>query len=310
MGMGMGPGVGMGMGPGTGMGMGMGTGTGMGTGQPGAMGYGSGTLQQRTNADILLRFIDMNVEGGHEYVYRVRLIVHNPNYGVNGRYLVNRESSKRRYRVTDWVELTEPVRVTVSREVIAGRVRRSPTRDRQSVMVVVRDPENGARVMAELRVYRGHLLNKTLREVFRKHPTHNSVEKLRDYPIQTNMLVLDFMGGRSVPGLGSRPVELPSQVLVMHEDGRLEVRSEVTEDVDAHYDLARKHLAELAQLAEGKLPEEDLQGQQEGQSSFRGMGMGIPGFDGGPSSIREMFDERSPFSDKKKSGRRRRNRNR
>ncbi len=274
---------------GAGPGMGMNPSGGMGMNTPGGMqmpGVGSTSgqgLGRRTDTDILLRFIDLDVEPGHDYVYRVRLILHNPNYGINARYLVNRDSAKQRYRVTDWVELPEPVRVTATREVIAGRVRPSPVRDRETVMVVIRDPDNGARILSEMRVYRGHVLNTTVREVYRKHPTHNSVELLRDYPIQTNILVLDFMGGESVPGLGSRPVEVPSQVLVLHEDGRLEVRRELNEDVDAHYELAKKHLAELAAAAKGEKTESktDEPFQQFG-------GLTAPQSGGGPG----LFEER------------------
>ncbi len=259
----------------------------------------SSVFVNRPEADILLRFIDMDVEPGHDYVYRIRLVVHNPNYGINAKYLIQRESAKLPYKMTEWVELPDPVRVTVTREVIAGRVRQSPIRDRQSLMVVVRDPDNGARVMSELRVYRGYLLNKTIREVYRKHPTHNLVEKLRDYSVQTNMLVLDFMGGRSVPGMGSRPVEVPSQVLVLHEDGRLEVRSELTEDVDAHYELARQRLAELAELAE--------EGSSEtgNQADFMEAN---PYGEGGVNPTPFGFDEFSPTSGKKSGRKRKRKR--
>ncbi len=283
---------------GAGPGMGMNLSGGMGMTSPGGMqmpggsftGRSSTLLGSRTDADILLRFIDLDVEPGHDYVYRVRLILHNPNYGINARYLVNRDSAKQRYRVTDWVELPEPVRVTATREVIAGRVRPSPVRDRETVVVVIRDPDNGARILSEMRVYRGHVLNTTVREVYRKHPTHNSVELLRDYPIQTNILVLDFMGGESVPGLGNRPVEVPSQVLVLHEDGHLEVRREINEDVDAHYELAKKHLAELAAAAKGEKtePKTDDPFQQFGGlgTPQGGEGLGLFEERGGPGSDR------------------------
>ncbi|GEM_PF-5858787 len=271
------------------MGLEMGAGTGASSGA--LRGTGSSWLLRRPQDDILLRFLDLDVEPGHEYVYRVQIILYNPNYGINARFLVNRDSAKRRFLETQWVELPEPVRVTVTREVIAGPVRRSPVRDRQSVMVVVRDPDNGAQILSELRIYRGHLLNKTVREVFRKHPTHNSVEKLRDYPIQTNILVLDFMGGRSVPGVGSRVLNMPSQVLVMHEDGRLEVRQEISEDVDAHYDLARKRLAQLAKLAKETEGGSD---QTAGQGSGPFFGPSGSDQQGGPAAGNSPFDEFQP----------------
>jgi hypothetical protein len=59
----------------------------------------------------LFRFIDLDVQPGKTYAYRTRLVLANPNYGVEARHLVNPASSKEKQRISDPSAVTQVVSI-------------------------------------------------------------------------------------------------------------------------------------------------------------------------------------------------------
>jgi hypothetical protein len=70
-----------------------------------------GQMPQKLITHRLFRFIDRSVEPGKRYRYRVRLMLTNPNYGQNPRFLERLELGKSRYITTDWSEPTGVIEV-------------------------------------------------------------------------------------------------------------------------------------------------------------------------------------------------------
>lgn len=110
----------------------------------------------------LFRFFDYAVEPGKHYQYRVKLVLMNPNYGVEPRYLGREELGASWFLETDWSDPTELVSMSRDAEVLAGSVK--PT---VSVMVepkaTVGIPffyeKTGIELFEEHEVVRGQLLN-------------------------------------------------------------------------------------------------------------------------------------------------------
>ncbi|MDO4425238.1 MAG: hypothetical protein Q4D17_05695, partial [Planctomycetia bacterium] len=62
----------------------------------------------------LFRYVDYTVEPGKQYVYRVKLMMHNPNYQYEPAWNVDdnfQDDRKKRYLESAWSEISEPVTI-------------------------------------------------------------------------------------------------------------------------------------------------------------------------------------------------------
>lgn len=163
MGMGM-PGMGapgmgmegmpMGMPGRGGRGMGM-PGMGMGMGMEGGMpGMGMGMFAQDP-AYYLFRFFDFTVEPGAHYRYRVRLVLYNPNYKLEERYLASPELGEPPHVLSEWSEPTEIVSVPRDDRLLLASVsagRRPSVEPSATVFAVHWDNETGQEIFNEFPV--------------------------------------------------------------------------------------------------------------------------------------------------------------
>jgi hypothetical protein len=69
---------------------------------PGGPGMMPGGRAVRTLPNRLFRFVDRTVEPGKRYRYRARLMLYNPNYNQNPRFLERVDLGKERYITTEW----------------------------------------------------------------------------------------------------------------------------------------------------------------------------------------------------------------
>jgi hypothetical protein len=148
-------------------------------GEPGMIGPGgrgsglSGTEEPPPH--LLFRFFDYSVEPGKRYRYRVRLLLRNPNHGVDARYLEpglqqlikadeNLPKAKKqwkKYIESDWSEPTEIVTVPRDDRVLAVSVKPTlrptvagPT---ATLLAIHWDMHDGVEIFDEFEVQRGSL---------------------------------------------------------------------------------------------------------------------------------------------------------
>jgi len=151
-----------------------------GSSYPASMPFGSGSGSAPYGPDVygrpgmtrqvekpveyqLFRFMDFDVEPGRRYRYRVKLVLANPNYKVNVRYLTDASVGKSWYIEGEWSDPTEVVSVPRDSRLLAGPVKppppgmelvREPTA--QVIAVTIR-MEDGLEAAHEYKVARGKL---------------------------------------------------------------------------------------------------------------------------------------------------------
>lgn len=210
-----------------------------------------------SNQYLLFRFFDFDVKPGAQYRYRVKLLLVNPNLGVETRRLEQADLAKKKVIESDWSEPT-PV-IAVPRDdrmrVLAAKpatVRADPTatlllmkwqEDTGTQIVMGKDPK------APVAVQRGQLLNidldmkadaapsesTDLSAIDNPPPAAKSKSAGRKITFNVNMLLLDIRGGDKLPGPSRDQSNTePGELLLQDVDGSLVVRSEldVPSDID------------------------------------------------------------------------------
>ena len=249
-------------------------------------GFGpSGTGQAVANPSILFRFFDFHLEPNRRYQYRVQLVLKNPNFELPERYLQTADLGKSPYIMSPFSDPTPAVGMTGFSEVLAGPVKPASGIVDASATIIIRnrDPETGATVAFEFPgLKRGTLLNyiekKTTQRVrgggtkdtgpLKPNPVDGSVTIADEAKFQSNELLLDILGGENIPGSPTNRVTEPSGVLVLDQDGRLDVRGALADQV-TDFDDAKKRLEELANLLAPEKTGEDI-----GQPQQNGNGLG------------------------------------
>lgn len=226
---------------------------GMGGMMSGMGGYMSAPLMKYK----LIRMTDFNVEPGHKYRYRVKVVLDDPNNpamstappasALNDKVSerLRTPEGKQTYRQSEeWSAPSEVVSMPSAQWFYAGEVdndagqmlvsdtrpvRREPT---AKALAVKHDPTNGADVPTEQTVYRGSTLNlKGDMEVI--HPVKGEFRLLKDYVLRTDAVVADILGGETIPLVNrdrGEKMKAPGEILIIDGDGNLLVQDE-SEDV-------------------------------------------------------------------------------
>ncbi|HEY3394408.1 MAG TPA: hypothetical protein VGK58_16965, partial [Lacipirellulaceae bacterium] len=201
----------------------------------------------------LLRFFDFSVEPGKKYKYRVRLVLSDPNMGIEKSMLAPavqdrlaklaqtaREKKKPipqvRY-VDDWsapsrtvgIPIAGSVKLAEAKPPAPGRVNDEPT-----VKLLVESFEvdaSGNAIQAETQreFKRGYVANFVTKGQKYLGPGGMWIDELESFNFFTGMTVLDVNGGES---LGGKDATAPARVLIMDPAGELHIRSEM-DDKDA-----------------------------------------------------------------------------
>jgi hypothetical protein len=110
----------------------------------------------------LFRFFDFTVEPGKQYVYRVQLVLWNPNYRLDPQYLERPELSEQPWLETQWSDPTEPVLVPMDARLVVGPVKPAPTvlhEPQANVVIVAFRAEDGLRTYQDFTLFRGQVAN-------------------------------------------------------------------------------------------------------------------------------------------------------
>ena len=233
-------------------------------GMPG-MGFGMTSAGPQEPAFRMFRFVDTTVEPGKTYRYRVKISVKNPNYGLDGQYLVEPELAKPVVLVAEWSEPSPPAHVGDKHRFLVRSLKRGEPKKSKAgheVLVLAENPATGNYAMRSLAVDLGSLLNFDKRQA--KGPDAKNAES-----VLSNGVLLDARGRQDEPeakkGGSSGPSE-PLELLVLREDGSFSVSmaADSREDFD-------RYASTLTTPEDGKKDKGD---DKSGGGLFGGSGAG------------------------------------
>jgi len=190
----------------------------------------------------LLRFMDFTVEPGKKYKYRVKLILRDPNFGVDKSFLapavLDRKQSIARY-VADWSEPSPTVGIP-----LAGSVRLAEAKpkseklynDEPSVSLMVESFEldsQGAPIQAakELKDFRRGFVANTVQDARYLEPDGRATNLRKSFKFLTGITLLDIRGGDRL----ARDVNAPARALLMGPAGDLYLRNELDDKPTVEY---------------------------------------------------------------------------
>ena len=210
----------------------------------------------------LFRFFDFDVKSGGEYRYQVKLLLHNPNYRLEARLLTDKKLAEQPYLETDWCEASAGICVPYDSGVLTGPVTESSSPVEEPIANLVAcsfDFNSGKTISSDITAYRGQLVNfeatanqdkpKTAKQptqlelmdpygleddLFESpRPPRRNVQKSlpEEHFYETNMLLVDIMGGEPVHAAVPETIE-PGSVLLLDPAGRLVVRNELDDRAD------------------------------------------------------------------------------
>jgi hypothetical protein len=215
---------------------------------------------------LLFRFFDFSVEEGKSYMYRVQLVLLNPNYGVRPQYLKDSKLAVDDFRYSPKSEPSPVVSAPAGDSyLLAGKVwaAEKPTEEPKANLIAVQlDPKLGTKAVYEMRpprvrekiefreVGRGQLIRFSAK-VSVVHPILR-IPKEETVEFKTDRIVIDIRGGeRFNPNDFKDRDTAPGEVLTMDSSGQLWVNSEVADEPD--------YLAEAAWLEQLRLAKETNQ---------------------------------------------------
>jgi hypothetical protein len=200
----------------------------------------------------LLRVFDYTAEPGKKYRYRVTLLLENPNYERPPQFLRNPESARSRGLVGKPSEATDVVAIPTGHRVLAGPVDGGSRYAEPTARLLVTKIERaeGLEAATELKnVQRGSRANAPQKAVKVKHPTNNDIRELT-LDFQSNIVVLDIYGGRSLGRRRTEPITSPGEILVMDADGNITVRNDIDDAAQYESTIVRDEPPPKAGLKE------------------------------------------------------------
>ncbi len=240
----------------------------------GAAGQGAEGELQRPLEYRLFRFVDMSVESGKTYRYRVRISVFNPNYDMPAQYLADAALAKdlklasETSKPSPLAHISEPTSL-LARTLRKGEGKKSKTG--YEVLLLAEDPETGNYALRSIAAELGGLAN------IDKRLAKGPDAKARGEDVITDSVLIDARGrqddrddkDKKASALPSEPLEL----LFLRADGSFSLASaaDSQESVD-------RYAQTLASPDDGK---KDKDKDGSGSQLFPGGGLfGPPG--GGP----------------------------
>ncbi|MBR4750390.1 MAG: hypothetical protein IK077_01365 [Thermoguttaceae bacterium] len=208
-------------------------------------------IQQSVSVDYyLFRYFDFEVDPDKTYVYRVKLLLANPNYGVEPRFVEDESNVEQRFVESDFSEISNPVSLGEVSRVYAQKVEASTrpgAEPRITLSSIYFDAEDASEsIVQDLAVRRGQVAN----FMGQSHDPVNvsggmSADMMMGYgdaggssskkgkPQKksvnhvSNVCVVDALGGNKISA--AKDYASPGKVLILEPNGLMRVR-EVKED--------------------------------------------------------------------------------
>ena len=144
----------------------------------------------------LLRYFDFDVEQGAKYRYRVSLVLKNPNFGVDGKYLARDDLKNSEAIESPWSEPTDVITVPWDVRLLVQEVRQERSSpEPQAQIVVTAWLKSGITAHQDFVIYRGQMLD-WKKSKFQIGPTPKPPLRPTLVPVDyaTNSLAIDLMG--------------------------------------------------------------------------------------------------------------------
>lgn len=205
----------------------------------------------------LLRFFDFNVEPGKQYMYRVQLVLENPNResptrGVKRSFLKDPLFADKKYLETKWSDPTPPIAVPLDWHVFLLAVNPAPkpgAEPSSQLMVTKWKPDKGIEFNEKFQVVRGQLVvfSASVRPppgsvvpavasddsivVDPEAPVTAAPRRLPPVQVDfvTDVTALDFRGGERFRRKGST-LTVPGELLLMDARGNLSIHNELDDN--------------------------------------------------------------------------------
>jgi hypothetical protein len=189
----------------------------------------------------LFRFFDYNVESSHSYIYRVKLIVSNPNKGVVTRHLKDPKLADGDTRDCPWSEPSPVAVIPHDYRMLAGDVK-APVGAKEAqakILVVKWEAPKGVEVAHEFgavrnqELVRGTLLD--FADADASIPYPDKPESMSGkVSFVTSTLLIDMTGGELIQlnntgGNSNARIRSPSEMVFMGPTGEVFTRSAVTD---------------------------------------------------------------------------------
>jgi hypothetical protein len=184
---------------------------------PMAMGPRAQAQTQAQAIDVpykLFRFVDLDVEPGHAYQYRVRMLLRNPNFGLEAQVLAKPETASVVYRPTPWSEKSAAAFVPRHTRVLAGSIDRPKKAEPQAkIGVFIFDPVQAIELIKDFTTDLGALVGTTVADQTIKDVADPVKRQVADITgnFRTASVLLDFRGNdEKLPGAGNltEPAEM------------------------------------------------------------------------------------------------------
>jgi hypothetical protein len=236
----------------------------------------------------LLRFFDFSVEPGKRYKYRVKLVLADPNYGLQANLLapsvLDRKDRKDHRFVEEWSEPSSTVGIPLAGSVRLVQVKpqsdeginQEPAAKLLVESFDVDDKGNAIQAAREVdNLRRGYVANLTARRQEYLLPDGRAIDQVESFKFHTGITLLDVAGGEA---MGRET--LPAKVLLMGPAGELYVRNELDDKQTVDYHTAVFDKKNQGAPGEGMYPGRGGYGEG-GEGGRGGYGRGGYGEGGG-----------------------------
>lgn len=167
----------------------------------------------------LLRFRDFEVEPGHAYQYRVRMLLRNPNFGLEAQVLAKPSTAVVAYRATPWSDPSAPVLLPQNTRLLASNIDRPKHMEAKAkVGVFTFDIAQAVELIKEFDTELGSLVGTTVADQTIKNVADPVKREIHDMTanFRSPSVLLDFRGDEEkLPGPGN--VTEPGEMLLLND---------------------------------------------------------------------------------------------
>jgi hypothetical protein len=194
----------------------------------------------------LFRFVDFTAEAGKTYVYRVRLVLENPNHQMDKKFLQSEDLRKEEFVFTPWSDPTQPVTMqdAAASLLVEGKRERKYTVNKVTrpvkapwLRVLGFDPVSGLPLSTILPAAPPGAVLNTKTDVDAADPTTQAVTTYKNISFITNMAVVDIYGGRESTTKDHEKITEPVEVVLADSKGRIHYRHEL-DDAESNKEYA------------------------------------------------------------------------
>jgi hypothetical protein len=167
----------------------------------------------------LFRFVDLNVEPGHAYQYRVRMLLRNPNFGLEAQVLLKPDTARVAYRPTPWSEVSASVVIPPNTRLLGGSIDRPKHKeDTAKIGIFTFDVAQAVELIKQFDTELGALVGTSVPEQTIKGFADPVTRQIRDVTgdFRSPAVLLDLRGDdEKLPGAGG--LTDPGEMLLLDD---------------------------------------------------------------------------------------------